>query len=73
MTGAQALEAKGCREGRAEGRQEGQRELLRKMLEAKFGPLNEAAASALNQLTQPQIDAIATRFVTATSLAELGL
>jgi hypothetical protein len=77
MTGAQALEAKGRREGRAEGRQEGRiealRETLLKMVEQKFGPANEQVITAIQSLSEAQLQEKLDRILIAHSLAELGL
>jgi hypothetical protein len=69
MTGAQALEAKGRREGRIEER----REILLEQLEEKFGPLSEAVVAAVNTLEPGRAKALIRRIVTARTLEEFNL
>ena len=84
-TDAQVLLAQGRREGRREGREEGreegriegrlegQREMVLEQLAFKFGPLPAETRAAVEALTEPQINELAVRILTAQTLAELGL
>ncbi len=63
-------EEKGREEGRKEGRESGRR-ILKGVLEACFGPLPGWAVDRLHRMTEPEMEAIATRVLGAASLAEL--
>jgi len=56
-----------------EGRVEGRLELLEAMLTTKFGPLSPQTMGRLRELPDDQLKAVSIRFVTATSLSDLGL
>ena len=60
-------------EGRVEGRHEGRLELLEAVLTTKFGPLSPQTMDRLRELPDDQLKSVSIRFVTATSLADLGL
>ncbi len=49
------------------------RRLLQKQLELRFGPLPEAVAQKLNSLPIERLEKLGLAFITAQSLAELGL
>lgn len=58
-------------EGRKEGRAEGQRSMLAKLLQLKFGPLDEASKERLDGASPAQLGAWAKRVLTASSLKEI--
>lgn len=58
-------------EGLAEGRQEGQRQVLGRLLEAKFGALDEQAQERLADASETELAQWSARLLVATSLAEL--
>ena len=65
MTGAQALEEK--------GRREGQQLLLLAQLEQKFGSLPASIINKVQAMTEPQLREIGLQILTVQSLKELGL
>jgi flagellar biosynthesis/type III secretory pathway protein FliH len=73
MTDAQVLLAQGRREGLREGREEGRRALFRAQLEHKFGPLPAETLAVVEALAEPQLNEMAVRILTASTLADLGL
>ena len=69
MTGAQALEAK----GRKQGRKEAYCQLLLEQLQTKFGPLDGSQEAALLALDEARMKDLGIRILTAASMDELGL
>ncbi len=65
MTGAQALEAKGRREGR--------REVALELITTKFGPLSDQTRAAVEALSETELNRLAVRILSATHLSDLGL
>lgn len=60
-------------EGQQQGRQQGRLELLEAILTTKFGQLPAGTMDRLRALPDDQLKALSVRFVTATTLADLGL
>ena len=71
MTLAEKLRQEGRREGRKEGRKEGQRKLLLKQLQLRFGDLPTRAEARVAKATPAQLEAMAEKVLTATSLDEV--
>jgi predicted transposase/invertase (TIGR01784 family) len=59
------------RQGREEGRQEGRQEVLRRLLERRFGPLPDWAATRLDNLSTSEFDEVTIRVLDAASLEDL--
>ncbi len=81
MTWAERWQEEGRQKGRQEGRQEGQKEgqkegrvgTLKKLLELRFGPLDQAALAALESASDEALARITERVLTAATLrAALG-
>ncbi len=70
----QGLE-KGLQQGRElglqQGLQQGRLEILRRLLEKRFGPLPNAAATRLYALSETELDQLALRILDASTLDEL--
>jgi Domain of unknown function (DUF4351) len=64
---------KGIEKGIAQGIEKGQRRMLLLQLEKRFGPLSPPVLQRLEALTPQQVEEKLVAFVTAGSLAELGL
>jgi predicted transposase YdaD len=62
---------KGLLQGRQEGRQEGEVTLLERLLSKRFGPLEEATRSRLNNATLEQIESWAERVLDAKTLEDV--
>jgi predicted transposase YdaD len=75
MTGAQILraegEAKGKAEGEAKGKAEGKAEVVLKQLMLKFGPLSAEDVARVEQSHVEQLDALAERLITMSTLDEV--
>jgi len=73
--GLQEGEARGIAKGREEGREEGRRlgelSILLRLVEMKFGSLEEADKKRLSQLNHDQIIRASARILTATTLEEI--
>ena len=63
--------AEGRAEGKAEGRAEGKAELLLRQLTRRFGALPESASARLTAATSDELDLLAERVLTATTLEEV--
>ena len=57
-------------QGKAEGKAEGRMELILKLLISRFGPLTEAAQARVRGAQDAQMDAVAERMLTATTIEE---
>ena len=57
-------------QGKAEGKAEGRVEIVYRLLELRFGPLNEAVRARIRCAQETQIDALAERLLTAQTLGE---
>jgi predicted transposase/invertase (TIGR01784 family) len=64
------LRAEGRAEGEAKGRAEGRAEVVLKQLALKFGALDEATSASVRAASIEELDRIAERVLTATSLDE---
>jgi hypothetical protein len=62
------LRAEGEAKGRAEGEAKGRAEVVLKLLALKFGPLDEATSASIGASSIDELDRIAERILTATSL-----
>ncbi len=62
---------KGLEQGIKKGRNEGETHLLRILLQQKFGPLSPYMEERLHTATQPELDRLATRILTATTIDEV--
>ena len=63
----------GQQQGLEQGQRQGQRMLLEKLLDARFGPLGNAARERLEHMDATRLDALALELFTARSLRDLGL
>lgn len=71
MTAAHILTKQARPEGRSEGRAEGRAELVLEMLAAKFGAMSPTAESAVRAASERELDAMAIRLLSASSLDEV--
>ena len=62
---------RGIQQGIKKGRNEGETHLLRILLQQKFGPLSPYMEERLQTATQPELDRLATRILTATTIDEV--
>jgi hypothetical protein len=64
-------QARGKAEGRAEGKAEGKAELVLRLLTLRFGPLPEAATARVSAATSEELDLLAERVLTGTTVEEV--
>jgi predicted transposase YdaD len=69
--GLQQGREQGLQQGRELGLQQGRLEILRRLLEKRFGPLPNAAATRLYALSETELDQLALRILDASTLDEL--
>ncbi len=62
---------RGIEQGIEKGRNEGETHLLRILLQQKFGVLSPYMEERLQTATQPELDRLATRILTATTIDEV--
>jgi Domain of unknown function (DUF4351) len=67
------FERRGFVKGKREGEREGEIQFLQKVLQRKFGPLNESVRESLAAMSIEQIDQVVDQIWDAKSLDEVGL
>jgi Uma2 family endonuclease len=67
----EAVRAEGHAEGHAEGRVDKARELARRLIHARFGVLNPEFEARIQVATESELDALASRVLTAATLEDL--
>ena len=70
MTWAERWQEEGRQKGRQEGRQEGRVGTLKKLLELRFGPLDQAALAVLESASDERLARVTERVLTAATLRE---